>query len=79
MLGPFGYKRGKLPGPGALEFAFQRATFDPHVAVMGSGIGAQQMQLLGPAPVQVIQASAAYNNAGVETGQMVSQPLLTGF
>lgn len=78
MLGPLRFKRGKVPGPGALEFAFQRWTYDPVVSPIGSGVGVMPVMLTEPAPVTVVNANAMYAmGIGVETGQTLLQPLLT--
>jgi hypothetical protein len=77
MLGPFRFTRGRVPGPGALEFAFQRPFYDPLVSPIGAGVAVGQMAITESGQVFVKHAVTTVDFGGTETGQIVSQPLLS--
>jgi hypothetical protein len=75
---PFRWIRGKVPGPGALEFAYQRAHFDPFVTAIGAGTATGQLQVHENNPLYVLHSVTTVDIGGTQSGQIVSQPLLTG-
>lgn len=73
----FRFKKGKLPGPGAQEFAFQRMFYDPYLSPIGPGVEAGALSFTQEKPLVAVQTAALipYTGPGVVSGQAVLQPL----
>lgn len=73
----FSFKKGKLPGPGAAEYAFQRAFYDPAIGPIGAGVQCGSLMITQEKPLVAAQVAAPilHTGPGVQSGQAVLQPL----